>query len=408
MTRAPAPPRRRTLKGVVKGKTIRALRQSRDALMRIGRRRKAPPLDGERLFCAQPFERFEVLGDPGARGETYFCCQNWVTRSIGRLEWDPVQKVWNSKAAQEFRRSILDGSFEYCRADLCPYLQRVDGPVQRLKDVTDKDLLRAIREDLTILPFGPKDVICCFDQSCNLSCPTCRNHLIMETKHADSIARIQQRLEDEALEDARLLYITGSGDPFGSPFFRKWLQTMKRSSMPKLEIIQLHTNALLWTPRIWASIPEETRALCKRATISIDAARPDTYAENRRGGDFETLLKRLAFIADLRRNGPLEYLEIHMTVQLNNFEEMPEFVELGRRHGADRVAFHQMVDWGSFTPEEYAARAVHRPEHPRYADFVAMLQNPALQDPIVWLSNLTDLAARTAAEATPAGAALAY
>lgn len=361
--------------------------------------RLGPPPGAERLFCAQPFERFEVLGG-GQRGDVYFCCQNWVTRSLGNMSEKPVAEVWNSKAAQDFRRSILDGSFKYCRTDLCPYLQRIDGPVQRLKDVTDPDLLRAIEEGLTVMPFGPKDIICCFDQSCNLSCPTCRNHLIMETAHGDAILNIQKRLEGEALADARLLYITGSGDPFGSPYFRRWLQTMTRASMPKLERIHLHTNGLLWTPRIWSSIPAETRALVKSATISIDAAQPETYAENRRGGEFATLLQRLAFIAGLRTAGPLQYLEIHMTVQLNNFEEMPAFVELGRRHACDRVTFHQMLDWGSFTPQEYAARAVHRPEHPRHAEFLEMLQHPALQVPLVNLSNFTELAARAQAEAS--------
>jgi MoaA/NifB/PqqE/SkfB family radical SAM enzyme len=358
-----------------------------------------PPRTGrrgadERLFCAQPFERFEVLGGGGERGDVYFCCQSWVTRSIGNMGDKPVAEVWNSKAAQAFRRSILDGSFEYCRADLCPYLQRVDGPVQRLEDVTDPDLRDVIENRRTVMPFGPKDIICCFDQSCNLSCPTCRDHLIMETAHGGAITGIQKRLESEALADARLLYITGSGDPFGSPYFRRWLQTMDRAAMPRLERIHLHTNGLLWTPRIWGSIPAETRALVKSTTISIDAAQAETYAENRRGGDFATLLQRLAFIADLRRNGPLQYLEIHMTVQLNNFEQMPAFVELGRRYACDRVTFHQMLDWGSFSPDEYAARAVHQPQHPRHAQFLAMLQNQALQDPLVNLSNFTDLAAR--------------
>jgi pyruvate-formate lyase-activating enzyme len=354
----------------------------------------------ERLFCSQPFERFEVLGGGGDRGDVYFCCQNWVTRSIGNMAETSVDQVWNGKSAREFRRSILDGTFEYCREDLCPYLQRVDGPVQRVEDVTDPDLLEIIRKELTVVPFGPKDIICCFDQSCNLSCPTCRTHVIMETKHEGAIVDIQKRLEDEALADARLLYITGSGDPFGSPYFRRWLQTMKRSSMPKLERLHLHTNGLLWTPRIWASIPAETRALVKGATISIDAARPDSYAENRRGGEFETLLNRLAFIAELRRDGPLDYLEIHMTVQLHNFEEMPEFVELGRRHDCDRVTFHQMVNWDTFTDEEYAARAVHQSDHPKHAAFLAMLHSDALKDPLVYLSNLTELAARTAPRAS--------
>jgi hypothetical protein len=216
----------------------------------------------------------------------------------------------------------------------------------------------------------------------------------METAHGEAILDIQKRLEDEALSEARLLYITGSGDPFGSPFFRRWLQTMKRSAMPKLERIHLHTNALLWTERIWESIPRETRALIRGTTISIDAARPETYAVNRRGGEFAKLLERLAFISELRATGPLEYLEIHMTVQANNYKEMPEFVELGRRHNGDRVTFHQMLDWGSFSASEFNARALQFPEHPEHTAFVEMLNHPTLADPIVYLSNLSELKGR--------------
>jgi hypothetical protein len=350
-----------------------------------------PENGGGRLFCAQPFTRFEVLGGGGERGDVFFCCQNWVTKSIGNMQHHPVEEVWNSRVARDFRRSILDGSFRYCKAEVCPYLQRVDGPVQRVEEVRDERLLEIIRKELTLLPFGPSDVICCFDQSCNLSCPTCRTQVIMETAHGRAITQIQKRLEDEALKEARLLYITGSGDPFGSPFFRRWLQTMKRSSMPNLERIHLHTNGLLWTRRIWESIPEETRALVQAATISIDAATAETYAVNRRGGDFATLLDRLAFIARLRAGGPLGYLEIHMTVQANNYREMPEFVDLGRRHDCDRVTFHQLLDWGTFPAEEFAARAVQLPEHPEHGAFLDMLQNPRLEDPIVYLSNLTEL-----------------
>jgi hypothetical protein len=356
----------------------------------------------ERLFCSQPFVRYEILGGGGDRGEVFPCCQSWLKKSFGSMADKPVSAVWNGRAAQDIRRSILDGSFRYCRGDVCPYLQRIDGPVSRAVDVTDPLMRRVIDEGLVELPFGPSDVICCFDQSCNLSCPSCRARLIMETDHADAIVDIQKRLEEEALGEAKLLYITGSGDPFGSPFFRSWLQTMKTERMPRLERIHLHTNALLWTPRIWETIPAATRRLIRSATLSIDAATAETYAQNRRGGDFQTLLERLAFIAELRAEGPLESLEFHMTVQANNVAEMPDFVALGRRFGADRVSFHQLLDWGSYAPEDYRARALHMPDHPMHGALLDMLVDPRLDDPIVYLSNLTDL--RTAARARRAEA----
>ena len=47
------------------------------------------------------------------------------------------------------------------------------------------------------------------------------------------------------------------------------------------------------------------RGFIKHAHISVDAAHPDTYAINRRGGSFAKLLENLEFISSLRRNGPL-------------------------------------------------------------------------------------------------------
>ena len=59
------------------------------------------------------------------------------------------------------------------------------------------------------------------------------------------------------------------------------------------------------------------------------------------------------------------------------------------------MTFHQLLDWDTFTPEEFASRAVQQPGHPRHAAFLAMLRHPALQDPIVNLSNLTELATQS-------------
>ena len=379
---------------------LRTLSKARASPQSAGRSRRT-----QKLFCSQPFTRFEILGG-GQRGEVFPCCQSWIKKSFGNMSDRPVSEVWNSKDAQEIRRSILDGSFRYCRSDVCPYLQQIDGPVQPVDEVADERLRAIIERKQTALPFGPSEIICCFDQSCNLSCPSCRQHVIMETAHADAIIDIQNRLEREALGDAKLLHITGSGDPFGSPFFRRWLQTMNREKMPKLEKIHLHTNGLLWTRRIWETIPERTRALVRSATVSVDAATADTYAMNRRGGDFAKLLERLAFISELRRHGPLEFLEIHMTVQANNFREMPGFVELARRFGCDRAAFHQILDWGSFSPKEFAARAIQRSEHPEHAEFLEMLADARLSDPIVHLSNLSDLK-RTSLDRKARGAPVA-
>jgi hypothetical protein len=345
-----------------------------------------------RLFCSKPFTWFEVSrGNLGGEGDTFLCCPSWLPVPVGNLGQQSVNEVWNGPRAREIRRSILDGTFDFCVRANCPHLQAGDGPVMPADAVTDPELRRAVDERLTVLPWGPRDINCSYDRSCNLSCPSCRTEVIVETAAGDRIERIQQRLTEEALGDARLLYITGSGDPFGSPYFRRWLQTMRRADMPRLERIHLHTNGLLWTPERWEAIPANVRELITSADISIDAATEDTYAINRRGGRFEVLLRNLSFVRALRTGGPLRHLSVGMTVQANNFAQMRDFVRLGQRFAADTVYFGHLVDWGTYPPGGFAERAVHLPVHPRHHELLATLEDPVFAGPPVMLGNLSGL-----------------
>jgi organic radical activating enzyme len=351
---------------------------------------------GEKLFCANPFKWFEVSRNT-EEGQVFMCCPSWLDTPIGNLLQESVDEVWNGPTAQKIRRSILDGSFRYCNAERCPYLQAVNGPVQRVADVTDPELLDVIRRQLTVLPHGPRQINCSYDRSCNLSCPTCRTKIIVESKSRDRVFQIQEKIQRDALPDAHFLYITGSGDPFGSPFFRRWLQTMRREDLPQVDIIHLHSNGLLWTPEMWETIDPGVRELIREADISIDAATAETYAVNRRGGTFEVLLENLEFISSLRANGPLRSFCINMVVQENNFLEMPAFIELARRFRVDYAYFAQLVNWRTFTEAEFDRRAIHRPQHPRHGELLEVLRDPVFADPIAVMGNLTELHERSLA-----------
>jgi MoaA/NifB/PqqE/SkfB family radical SAM enzyme len=347
-----------------------------------------------KLFCAKPFRWFEVSGWYEPKGDVFMCCPTWLETPIGNIQCQSVEEIWNGEKAREIRRSILDGSFGFCNRSRCPYLQTISGPVEKINDVKDEELMTVIEDGLTILPFGPREINCSYDKSCNLSCPSCRTEVIIEKAYERQIGEIQNKLQKEALKDAYLLYITGSGDPFGSPFNRKWLQTMQRKTMPHLKMVHIHTNAQLWTPEMWSTIPGEIRELVKSTEISIDAASPATYALNRRGGSFERLLRNLEFIRTMRKNGPLNSVTISMVVQENNFREMPDFVSLGKCMDFDNVYFSRLVNWGTFSEEEFKSRAIHLPSHPRHHELLALLRNEVFREPIVHSGNLTELMER--------------
>jgi pyruvate-formate lyase-activating enzyme len=341
-------------------------------------------LKDNQMVCTKPFTWLEVTGE-----QVYLCCPSWLSRPIGNIITQSVQQIWNGREAQKIRKSIFDGSFRYCNRQNCPFLQSTSGPVRKIKDIKEKAFQKVIQEMLLILPYGPREINCSFDKSCNLSCPTCRTQKIIEEE--SHILTIQDKLKKEALPDAHLLYITGSGDPFGSPYFRRWLQALKREDVPNLLNLHLHTNGQLLTPKAWNKISKGVQELIKSVDISIDAASAKTYSINRRGGSYERLLENLKFISMLRRNGPIKWLGISMVVQENNFMEMPAFVQLGKRFYVDTVYFSRLLDWGTFSQDEYEGRAIHLPSNPKHSKFLEVVRGEIFSDPIVNLGNLIEI-----------------
>lgn len=232
-------------------------------------------------------------------------------------------------------------------------------------------------------------VLLSHDRSCNLSCPSCRRHLIVADKaRQDELNDLAENVVLPLLRDARVVKITGSGDPFGSNHFRHVLKRLNRCEFPNLSL-QIQTNGQLLDRRAWNDL--ELEGLVESVWISIDAARPTTYERLRRGGSFSRLMRNLEFVARLRREERIASFQLDAVVQAANLDELPEIVELGRRLGVDRVSFQRIRNWGTFTAAEFADHDVASPSHPRFAELCALLRDPRLAGPYVDLGNLASL-----------------
>lgn len=51
-------------------------------------------------------------------GEVRMC--GWTNYCIGKLTDFGMEELWHGERAEEFRRSMLDGSYRYC-SNKCPY-----------------------------------------------------------------------------------------------------------------------------------------------------------------------------------------------------------------------------------------------------------------------------------------------
>ena len=343
-----------------------------------------PDLRGR--FCSHPFDNLET--SPG--GQAYFCCPAWLPVPIGNLEKQSAEEIWNSSVAQDIRRSILDGSYRYCSRMHCPKITGRKLP--RSDDLTNLEHRSFVAGRQTDLTRGPKRLALNHDRSCNLSCPSCRTRMIIarksEQEHLNAMA---DRVLMPLLERARKVHVTGSGDPFGSAHFRYLLRRIGRRRPTGLRL-ELQTNGLLLA-QSWDGLGLD--GLVDSLSISIDAARPETYAIVRRGGDFARLLENLAFAAGLRAASRVGRVRLDMVVQTLNFREMPDAVDLVRRFGFDGIKLQMIRSWGTYTPDEFARHNIGSPDHPRFADFLEVLGDPRLGAGFVefWGFHSVDVAA---------------
>lgn len=354
-------------------------------------------MSDSKYICTKPFTWLEL----GENGVCWMCCPSWLNQPIGNILTQPFEEVWNGKIAQDIRKSMYDGSYRYCN-DNCPFKEKLDGPIRSKEAIIndkslDKRFRDSINKELTVLPYNPLQVNAVYDRSCNLSCPSCRIKVFVAIgEEKNRILQVQEKMISDCMDDCHYLCITGSGDPFGSPNFRKLLQELDPEIFPQLWHIHLHTNAILWTPEAWEKL-YKIHHLIQSAEISIDACSSETYSINRRGGDWDKLMKNLDFISKIkvmrgfpeRTLQPLE-MRISFVVQQNNWREMKEFVKLGQKYNFN-VSFGKLVDWGSWPQEELRRRQVHLPDHPEHEEFVKFISSPIFTRNKIQLGNLRHL-----------------
>lgn len=337
----------------------------------------------EQFFCRTPFERLELHSN----GKAWLCCPAWMEKPIGDWRKSSLLDLWNGDSAQEIRKSMLDGSFRFCKKNVCPHFQNKKSYVTTKEAVSSPYLQDIIKKESTILDRGPSILSCSYDPTCNLSCPSCRTKvLVLETDGIghQSVLKIQADIYNQ-LKDVELIKFSGYGDPLASRYYSEFLESLNSDDFPKLRIY-LMTNGILLTPQRWERLKNISRSI-QCIDISIDAADEETYAKNRRGGKFAVLLENLRFIGQLRKENKIAKLTINFVIQSNNWKTMSAFVQLGQSVGVDFIQFSRILNWGTFSEEEFKARDVQNPNHPEHAQFIEELKNPLYKNDKISFGN---------------------
>ncbi len=230
---------------------------------------------------------------------------------------------------------------------------------------------------------APKELVLALDPSCNLACPSCRKEIYQAnhdvyTQHQAIMAKLHQT---GCLSKVEILTLAPLGEVFYSDFYREYVSTAH--GYKKLFVI---SNGTLFNRQRWETIKDKYEQI--EVMISVDAATAATY-RHLRGGNYDNLLANLAMLSNLRQTDQIKFLRIAFVVQRDNYQEMPAFVELGKRLHVDEITFSKLNNWGTFTKREYQQKSMILPNGALARELYDLLQQPLFHDPQIDLRAFT-------------------
>lgn len=328
-------------------------------------------------YCYHPFNTVTIDG----RGDCYICtCQAWLPIPVGNImDFNSLQDIVRSPKAREIQASIIDGSFKYCDHNTC-HLIASDNLETRIDHRPD-----------TI-----NWIVFALDDSCNLSCPSCRKELIFHNKGEEFYRRlaISDHIVDLIEKHNHFLKFTlsGDGDPFASHIYRNMLEKLNLVGNSNVEI-EIVTNGILVKSH-WERMAGVHKNVV-RMRISFDAGTPEVYAKTRRGGDWNKLIESCKHIIKWKKkNYSNMEIQAAFVVQSTNFRDIHRYVNLTTELGFDSILLQKVTDWGKWIEggvNRFNDHAVWMPEHQYYQELVDILSDVSLSSPKVDLTNLSPL-----------------
>jgi len=250
-----------------------------------------------------------------------------LPQSVGNLNLQSLDTILQSQTAKILQDSIIDNSYAFCNNKQCSYL--LDNAQLAWPETAPTKQIKNIR--LAI------------DQSCNLSCPSCRNRLIFDKdkiqlkRKFKIVDKIIQYISQQSHNIT--IHIGSDGDPFASLVYRYFMDQTKNLSNVKFTI---QTNGLLIKKKY-----ERFQYLFKNLNvlnISVDGATKKTYEKLRRGGSWEKIIENFNFIKSIKKNFKIY---VHMVVQQENWTEMPLMLTFGKKYNVDKIFFNKIQNWNT-------------------------------------------------------------
>lgn len=320
-------------------------------------------------FCEYPF-RYAYLN---TRGRVWPC--PWMNFEIGNVYENDLSEIWQSEAAQRARKSILDGSYAFCRKTSCRFLERDDLP-----DLSDEEI-----QELAVAGDVPRHINIANDYICNIACTTCRLSVYHpETDEREKIDGVLERLLPYA-NQTEILEMNGNGEFLANPSFINLLNRLE----PEKEnfCLDFETNGVLFDEAHWEMFAHLSKYRIQ-VNVTVNSLRRETYRYMSGGFDHvDKVRKNLRFLSDLRRENKIDQLVVVMVVQESNFWEIPEYIQIltnSDEFAVDQITMRPVYRWFGMEDETYWFKNILNPMHPYHKEYQKILADDCWKDPKVY------------------------
>lgn len=317
-------------------------------------------------ICVLPFKTISI----DINGDVFLCmCKEWGNHYVGNILNSSLQNILSNQLSKQIRSSITNGTYSYCNENTCGAIKN--------NDLVDFSFLCDSDKDLVSNPETyemPSDIFLSLDLTCNLSCPSCRTSIIKHSQdQIDTQLKIGEILYENLFsvptDKLITLRLSSSGEVFASQLLLRFLQKLNLNDFPNLRLC-IQTNGLL-APSKWKHI-EHLEKNIDSVTVTIDAADCATYEKLRRGGQWNNILAAMKFLQLKKQTLNFE-LVTRLVAQLDNYKQLKDFYNFSKQFDTDLIEYVKLLNWGTFSKEEFARLDVFDVNHSDYQDACKIL-----------------------------------
>lgn len=324
-------------------------------------------------LCMEPINKtMEVfLG-----GDCYSCCINWLNVPIGNIKYGSLSDIWNSSIGKLIHLSMCNHTFAFCDLDKCSkkmneYSNAEILPIDAIVDEKDYSI---------VAQCYPREISVSIDPTCNLFCGSCRKEkVILDKCQRAEIINIGNKIQQDVMPNVKELKLAGNGEVFASKIYRDILYNNSYGEKKKLDLL---TNGQLFTKDNFEPLKNLYSDI--KLSVSIDAAKKETYENVRRGGKWSNIVDNMEYASFLRKEGYISKLQFNFVYSKINYLEMPEFIRWAKRLGVDSIYFSRILFMpGAMTESEYKSISLHDENGALKSEYEDFFRNDIFKEPIV-------------------------